>query len=80
MRVRVEEADKTTSYDEDNYSIPKGLYVDDDGDFVVINHANKVATVLLRGGDGGLYFASDLTSVAWPITPAPSGTKLVIEA
>jgi hypothetical protein len=59
--------------------IPPGMYEDDDGDIVVINHSGNVGFVCLRRRDAAVHkgtVASDSSCIVWPISPAPPGTKL----
>lgn len=59
-------------------TIPRGMYVDADGDFAVVGESGAVAFVVLnftQDASTGLV-TGDVDCLSYPIKPAPRGTKL----
>ena len=59
-------------------TIPRGMYVDADGDFAVVGDSGAVIFVVLNHSDyrGQILVTGDGDCLSYPIKPAPSGTKL----
>ena len=77
MRVEVfHDALPHKAYHKDSTCIPSGLYIDADGDVVLVCCEGQTVSALLLMEEG----LSGPYPIAWPIYPAPAGTRVVLEA